>query len=499
MTMVKVRPIEDDISIVSFNYDDVKIGNDKDGDAREEVCDEKGDGNKKKIEKKKRSRVSRFFSTWTSTVPEAVGVTGLRYITSSQDSILRRFVWYVAIFGGMGALFYQATDRAVYFVGNYKTVDVDIEYVSELVFPAITICNYNTFRNLDLDSHPFGQMLSEISSFTPIQVNYTHYAILMGDINTTELYLSLAHVMDQNEMFQFGTWDGFTFITPQVFTRVITDFGVCHTFNGGFDGEELRKVKVAGKGHGLSLLLDVQQYHYYYSKLLQYSAGLVVAIHDRDDIPLVESFGLAIAPGTEARIGIKKRQTNNLPPPYGVCGSRDLKYFSSPYSMHKCQRECLIDYIQASCGCVEPYMAVSDNMTVCNPAIIFSCVHFLASEFNVKDECDCPVTCESTTYTTSLSYSRMPSDFYNQKLLDYVADLGWVVEEDHFLTNSVMLQLYFEEMTTEVITQREAYTFFAFLCDIGGSMGLWLGGSILTIVEIFDHLFQIAFIEGATK
>ena len=27
-----------------------------------------------------------------------------------------------------------------------------------------------------------------------------------------------------------------------------------------------------------------------------------------------------------------------------------------------------------------------------------------------------------------------------------------------------MLQLYFEEMTTEVITQREAYTFFAFLC-----------------------------------
>ena len=50
-------------------------------------------------------------------------------------------------------------------------------------------------------------------------------------------------------------------------------------------------------------------------------------------------------------------QVNNLPPPYGVCGSRDLKYFSSPYSMHKCQRECLIDYIQASCGCVEPYMA----------------------------------------------------------------------------------------------------------------------------------------------
>ena len=25
--------------------------------------------------------------------------------------------------------------------------------------------------------------------------------------------------------------------------------------------------------------------------------------------------------------------------------------------MHKCQRECLIDYTQASCGCVEPYMA----------------------------------------------------------------------------------------------------------------------------------------------
>ncbi len=43
-----------------------------------------------------------------------------------------------------------------------------------------------------------------------------------------------------------GRWDGLEELTPQNFTRVFTDFGVCHTFNGGFDGEELKKVQIAG-------------------------------------------------------------------------------------------------------------------------------------------------------------------------------------------------------------------------------------------------------------
>ena len=76
----------------------------------------------------------------------------------------------------------------------------------------------------------------------------------------------------------------------------------------------------------MSLLLDVQQYHYYYSKSLQYSAGVVVAIHDQDDIPLVESFGLAVAPGTEARIGIKKRQVRTLRPGVAVSTFRRVQF-----------------------------------------------------------------------------------------------------------------------------------------------------------------------------
>lgn len=95
--MVKVRPIGDDISIVSFTYDEEKIAMESEGKSQKKVLGEKGEkeedekkNKKTKPRPKKRSRLSRFFTAWTSTVPEAVGVTGLGYIVSSQDSILRR-------------------------------------------------------------------------------------------------------------------------------------------------------------------------------------------------------------------------------------------------------------------------------------------------------------------------------------------------------------------------------------------------------------------------
>ena len=92
--VARVKPIEDDISIISFNTDEVKIERgERDKRTSEDGPKEAGSARQQKGPKNRSSRCTRFLSTWSSTLPDAVGITGIQYIVSNQDHILRRCVW----------------------------------------------------------------------------------------------------------------------------------------------------------------------------------------------------------------------------------------------------------------------------------------------------------------------------------------------------------------------------------------------------------------------
>ena len=92
----------------------------------------------------------------------------------------------------------------------------------------------------------------------------------------------------------------------------------------------------AGKGHGLSIILDAEQSLYFFSaKKLQASAGFVVAIHDQSDVAVVDSKGVSVAPGTDARIGLARKQVQpprlgQVVPSHSVAGSDWLRSDSAP-------------------------------------------------------------------------------------------------------------------------------------------------------------------------
>ncbi|XP_041377194.1 uncharacterized protein LOC121389619 [Gigantopelta aegis] len=73
-------------------------------------------------------------------------------------------------------------------------------------------------------------------------------------------------------------------------------------------------------------------------------------------------------------------------------------------------------------------------------------------------------------------------------LKDYMKDF---VDSSHvdstFIRNNFLrLDIFYRELNYEQITQQEAYGVFGLLCDIGGSMGLFVGASVMTIFEIID-------------
>lgn len=91
---------------------------------------------------------------------------------------------------------------------------------------------------------------------------------------------------------------------PENFTSVLTDFGLCYTFNPGTPDHPLLKVHRAGVDFGLRLQLNVQQDQYY--GILRDSSGFKVMIHDQDEPPLINELGFAIHPGMHTFCGIRK-------------------------------------------------------------------------------------------------------------------------------------------------------------------------------------------------
>ncbi|KAK3759192.1 hypothetical protein RRG08_059591 [Elysia crispata] len=63
---------------------------------------------------------------------------------------------------------------------------------------------------------------------------------------------------------------------------------------------------------------------------------------------------------------------------------------------------------------------------------------------------------------------------------------GSNLDKDFIQSNFLRLDIYYKEKSYEQITQQRAYDLFALMCDIGGSMGLFVGASVLTICELLD-------------
>jgi len=62
---------------------------------------------------------------------------------------------------------------------------------------------------------------------------------------------------------------------------------------------------------------------------------------------------------------------------------------------------------------------------------------------------------------------------------------------DYVKENFVKINIFFKEMNYESIDQVPGYGFSSLLADIGGNMGLFIGASVLTVIELFDFVYEI--------
>ncbi|KAG5831865.1 hypothetical protein ANANG_G00284610, partial [Anguilla anguilla] len=276
---------------------------------------------------------------------------------------------------------------------------------------------------------------------------------------------------------------------PELLHRLHQVREVLHVQRGG-GREDAPHHGEGGTGNGLEIMLDIQQDEYLpvwgETEETAFEAGVRVQIHSQAEPPFVHELGFGVAPGFQTFVATQEQRLTYLPPPWGECQSKapDSGFFPV-YSVTACRIDCETRYIVENCNCRMVHMP--GDSPFCTPEQYKDCAEpALATLSEENNNCLCRTPCNTTRYNKELSMVKIPSKTSARYL-----EKKFNKSEKYISDNILVLDVFFEALNYETIEQKKAYEVAGLLGDIGGQMGLFIGASILTILEVFDYAYEV--------
>ncbi|NXD00819.1 ASIC1 protein, partial [Certhia familiaris] len=431
---------------------------------------------------------------------------GLSHIFSYERLSLKRVVWALCFLGSLALLALVCTNRIQYYFLYPHVTKLDEVAATRLTFPAVTFCNLNEFRFSRVtknDLYHAGELLALLNNryeIPDIQTADEKQLEILQDkanfrnfkpkpFNMLEFYDRAGH--DIREMLLSCFFRGEQ-CTPEDFKVVFTRYGKCYTFNAGQDGKPRLITMKGGTGNGLEIMLDIQQDEYLpvwgETDETSFEAGIKVQIHSQDEPPLIDQLGFGVAPGFQTFVSCQEQRLIYLPPPWGDCKAvaGDSEFYDT-YSITACRIDCETRYLVENCNCRMVHMP--GDAPYCTPEQYKECadpaLDFLVEKDN--EYCICEMPCNMTRYGKELSMVKIPS----KASAKYLAK-KYNKSEQYIGENILVLDIFFEALNYETIEQKKAYEVAGLLGDIGGQMGLFIGASILTVLELFDYAYEVS-------
>uniref|UniRef100_G3TRH0 Acid sensing ion channel subunit 1 n=1 Tax=Loxodonta africana TaxID=9785 RepID=G3TRH0_LOXAF len=402
----------------------------------------------------------------------------------------RQALWAVAFVLALGAFLCQVGDRVAYYLSYPHVTLLDEVATTELAFPAVTLCNTNAVRLSQL-SYPdllyLAPMLGLDESDDPgVPLAPPGPEAFSGEpFNLHRFYNRSCHRLE--DMLLYCSYCGGP-CGPHNFSVVFTRYGKCYTFNSGRDGRPRLKTMKGGTGNGLEIMLDIQQDEYlpvWGETGMSFSSGATWAL-----------LGSIVEPEAELR-------SFSLPPsisvsrPYlsstltylwlSLLGSVTLQGNQPSFSItYACLFPGDTRYLVENCNCRMVHMP--GDAPYCTPEQYKECADPALDFLVEKDQeyCVCEMPCNLTRYGKELSMVKIPS----KASAKYLAK-KFNKSEQYIGENILVLDIFFEVLNYETIEQKKAYEIAGLLGDIGGQMGLFIGASILTVLELFDYAYEV--------
>uniref|UniRef100_A0ABI8AAH4 Acid sensing ion channel subunit 1 n=17 Tax=Boreoeutheria TaxID=1437010 RepID=A0ABI8AAH4_FELCA len=430
---------------------------------------------------------------------------GLAHIFSYERLSLKRALWALCFLGSLAVLLCVCTERVQYYFHYHHVTKLDEVAASQLTFPAVTLCNLNEFRFSQVsknDLYHAGELLALLNNRYEIpdtqMADEKQLEILQDKanfrsfkpkpFNMREFYDRAGH--DIRDMLLSCHFRG-EVCSAEDFKVVFTRYGKCYTFNSGRDGRPRLKTMKGGTGNGLEIMLDIQQDEYLpvwgETDETSFEAGIKVQIHSQDEPPFIDQLGFGVAPGFQTFVSCQEQRLIYLPPPWGTCKAvtMDSDFFDS-YSITACRIDCETRYLVENCNCRMVHMP--GDAPYCTPEQYKECADPALDFLVEKDQeyCVCEMPCNLTRYGKELSMVKIPS----KASAKYLAK-KFNKSEQYIGENILVLDIFFEVLNYETIEQKKAYEIAGLLGDIGGQMGLFIGASILTVLELFDYAYEV--------
>ena len=280
---------------------------------------------------------------------------------------------------------------------------------------------------------------------------------------------------------------------------------VCYRFNSGKDyynkSVEIKQTSRSDSSTGLKVFLYLTEF---YTEINGYKTpfktNIFIQNHStvfrRDHAYIIES-GLQIPIG-QTFISIERDFVQKLPKPYSGCVKQDTKeyvsnlfqYFiknSKTYKQKDCFDLCVEEIMSQTCGCNEELGKSSNCFTQEN---IFECVviiylRYRSKELKLPESClvKCPIECDLVNYKIYQTYAGM---FPDQFLANYNFS-------NEFNKNGVYFSIYYSNLEYTLISQIPKTKTFDLVSNIGGTLGLFVGVSFISFVEIFEIVWEIFF------
>ena len=167
---------------------------------------------------------------------ETTTIHGIRYVFCGESK-LRRSIWLLFVLSATLIFIYSIANLVRPYRDKEVVTRARVVFEDDIAFPAVTFCNFNYVRKSYLDklsqNHPYAAWLLNQYYDKELIINYndTYLEYLLANFTfTNNFFLDGSHKLDK--MLVNCTLKGEKCV-PADFDQIVTNMGVCYTFNAG--------------------------------------------------------------------------------------------------------------------------------------------------------------------------------------------------------------------------------------------------------------------------
>ncbi|XP_037040054.1 pickpocket protein 28-like [Bradysia coprophila] len=219
--------------------------------------------------------------------------------------------------------------------------------------------------------------------------------------------------------------------------------------------------------------------------------GYKIVLHVPGEIPQVAKHFFLIPPLQDVSVSVKVNIIKTSEGLRHYHHERRKCYFESErklrflkvYTQRNCELECLSNATLQSCGCVKFSLPRDAAAPICGSDRI-QCYHFVRdtlmkssiTETSMSRPCNCLPACYSITYDAQISQTPFDWNSYSKSLKMPKN------ESSEYLPT--LFEISFKENEFITLMRSELYGPIDFAASCGGLLGLFMGASFLSIVEL---------------